>query len=317
MHRSSPTLLALTLLALGCSPTPAAKSGSGGASNTGDTAPGDTVPGDTGQAADPGPTSGTLRVLTYNVAGLPDGLSGAEGPLLERMPAIQALLADYDLVGLQEDFDEAGHAALTGGTGHAEVRWFSATMDDSRVYGAGLSQLLPEAAVDYREEHYTACNGVVDGASDCLASKGLQSTTLRLGGQELDVLNTHHEAGGGEEDEAARLSQVDQVLAAVERDAGDRALLMTGDFNLRPSDVEDLVPLARYDDAGLLRACDLIGCAEPDHIDQIRLRSSATLALEVLEWERAEQFVSAEGVDLSDHPAISAVIAWEVVGAAR
>jgi endonuclease/exonuclease/phosphatase family metal-dependent hydrolase len=305
MRRTPATALLLSLLVGGC--TSAAKSDTASPAGGPDSGSND--------SGTPGPTSGTLRVLTYNVAGLPDGISGAEGPLLERMPAIQALLSDYDLVGLQEDFDEAGHAALTEGTGHAEVRWFSATLDDSRVYGSGLSQLLPAATVDYGEEHYTLCNGITDGASDCLASKGFQTATLRLGGQELDVLNTHHEAGSGPEDEVARLSQVDQVLAAIERDSGGRALLMTGDFNLRYSDPEDEEPLARYDAAGLLRSCELIGCDEPDHIDQIRIRSSAGLALEVLEWERVEAFVSEGGVDLSDHPAISAVIGWEVVGA--
>lgn len=259
-------------------------------------------------------SAGTLRVLTYNVAGLPDGLSSAEGALLDRMPAIQDRLADYDLVGIQEDFDETAHAVLTEGTGHAEVRWFSRPLAADRVYGSGLSQLLPQAASAYREEHYDACNGVLDGASDCLASKGFQTSTLLLGGHPLDVINTHHEAGGGGEDNAARLSQVDAVLRAVEDHSAERAVLMTGDFNLRPSDPDDAVPLARYDDARLLRACDLLGCPEPDHIDQIRVRSSPRLSLEVLEWERVADFVTPDGVDLSDHPAISVLLAWEVVG---
>jgi endonuclease/exonuclease/phosphatase family metal-dependent hydrolase len=229
------------------------------------------------------------------------------------MPVIQALLSDYDLVGLQEDFDEAGHAALTEGTPHAEVRWFSAPFDAQRVYGSGLSLLLPQPASDYQEEHYAECNGVIDGSSDCLASKGFQTATLMLGGEPLHVLNTHHEAGGGEADEAARRTQVEQVVTTVESYAEDHAFLMTGDFNLRPSDPADEAPLARYDGADLLRACDLVDCPEPDHIDQIRVRSSTTLTLDVLEWTRAEQFVSDTGVDLSDHPAVSAVIAWEVV----
>lgn len=258
-------------------------------------------------------TSGTIRVLTYNVAGLPDGLSGAEGPLLERMPAIRDLLGEYDLVGIQEDFDPAAHAALTDGTPHPEVRWFADTVDDERVYGAGLSLLLPKPTADYREEHYAHCNGVFDGASDCLASKGFQTATLVLGGETLDVFNTHHEAGGGEADEAARLSQVDAVVAAVGTHSESHAVLMTGDFNLHPDDVEDEVPLSRYDDAGLLRACDLVGCAEPNHIDQIRVRSSPTLTLEVLEWARPTEFVSNTGADLSDHPPVSAVVAWSVV----
>ena len=259
------------------------------------------------------PTAGTLRVLTYNVAGLPDGLSSADGDLLDRMPAIQPLLSDYDLVGLQEDFDETGHAALTEDTPHAEVRWFSAPLNDRRYYGSGLSLLLPQPAVDYQEEHYTDCNGVLDAASDCLASKGFQTAMLTLGGASLQVLNTHHEAGGGDADEAARRTQVDQVIAAVDSHGEDQAFLLTGDFNLRPGDPADEANLAQYDDAGLLRACDLVDCPEPNHIDHIRVRSSTTLSLEVLEWSRSDEFVSASGVDLSDHPPIEAVIAWSVV----
>lgn len=267
---------------------------------------------DSATPADVGPTSGTLRVLTYNVAGLPDGISGADGPLLERMPQINALLDDYDLVGLQEDFDPDGHAALTEGTAHAEVTWFTDKVEPSRVYGAGLSQLLPAAATAYDEEHYAQCNGVFDGASDCLASKGFQVATLTLGGQPLDVYNTHHEAGGGAEDLAARLSQVDQVVASADDRSDGRAILLTGDFNLHPEDAEDAEPLRRYDDAGLLRACDLLGCAEPNHIDQVRLRSSATLTLEALEWQRVTAFVNNDGADLSDHPAIAVTVGWSV-----
>ena len=285
----------LLLLALGCA--------------------GDADSADSAHPADVGPTSGTLRVLTYNVAGLPDGLSGAEDPLLERMPQINALLDDYDLVGLQEDFDPDGHAALTAGTRHPAVTWFSAPVEPSRVYGAGLSQLLPVETTAYEEEHYTDCNGVFDGASDCLASKGFQVATLTLGGQPRDVYNTHHEAGGGAEDLAARAAQVEQVVASADGRSAGRAILMTGDFNLHPDDPEDAAPLARYDAAGLLRACDLLSCAEPNHIDQVRLRSSATLALEALEWERVTAFVTADGADLSDHPAIAATLAWEVVAA--
>jgi len=259
---------------------------------------------------DIGPTSGVLRVLTYNVAGLPDGVSSAEGDLLDRMPAIAALLDDYDLVGLQEDFDEAGHEAVTTGTGHASVQWFSAPVDDTRVYGAGLSQLLASEPADYLEQHYADCNGVIDGASDCLASKGFQVSRLVLGGQPLDAYNTHHEAGGGADDEAARLAQVDEVLATMAAHSEGSAIVYTGDFNLHPDDVEDTVPLARYDDAGLARACDLIGCEEPNHIDQIRVRSSSGLTLEVLDWQRVTDFVTDEGVDLSDHPAVSAEISW-------
>ena len=270
-------------------------------------------PADTGHADGyAGPTSGELRVLTYNVAGLPDGISSAEGALLDRMPAIAALLGEYDLVGVQEDFDATAHAALTEGTGHAAVTWFSAPVDDTRVYGAGLSQLLPAPVVEEHPQHYSACNGITDGSSDCLASKGFQATTMELGGVPIDLYNTHHEAGGGAEDNAARAVQVDELLGAVADRSAGRAVLLTGDFNLRPSDPEDVGLLETYDAAGLPRACDLIGCAEPDHIDHIRLRSGEALQLEVLDWSRETRFVTEAGVDLSDHPAIAVTVGWRV-----
>jgi endonuclease/exonuclease/phosphatase family metal-dependent hydrolase len=256
------------------------------------------------------PTEGELRILTYNVAGLPDGVSSAGAPLLERMPQIAARLDDYDLVGLQEDFSEEGHAALVGEAAHPTVHWFDARVAADRFYGAGLSQLARPDAVAYEEEHYTACNGQFDGASDCLASKGFQVLTLSLGGAELDFYNTHHEAGGGDADEAARLTQVDQVLASVEGRSAGRAIVYTGDFNLHPDDAEDAEPLARYDAAGLLRTCDLLGCAEPNHIDQVRLRSSEALELEAVDWARVADMVDAQGEDLSDHPAIEVTIRW-------
>lgn len=268
--------------------------------------------GSTEKAAAPGPSSGELRVLTYNVAGLPDGLSSAEGDLLDRMPAIAAMLGDYDIVGIQEDFDPTAHAALTEGTGHAEVTWFSDKLDDTRVYGAGLAQLVPVATDAVYEQHYSVCNGVTDGASDCLASKGFHATSSTLGGATLDIYNTHHEAGGGEDDLAARSAQVDELIAGIGDRSAGHAVLVLGDFNLHPDDLEDQEPLSRYDAAGLPRGCDLVGCAEPNHIDQIRVRSGDALQLEVLDWSRETRFVNAEGVDLSDHPAIAVTLAWSV-----
>jgi endonuclease/exonuclease/phosphatase family metal-dependent hydrolase len=185
-------------------------------------------------------------------------------------------------------------------------------VETDRVYGSGLALLSHGEQVDYTEVHYDECHGVLEGASDCLASKGFQVLTTTLGGVEIDLYNTHHEAGGGSEDEAVRLGQVDQVLAFM-AGRSDRAVIYTGDFNLHPDDVEDDEPLARYADAGLRNACDEVACAEPNHIDMIRLRDSGQLELTVEGWSRETQFVDEDGVDLSDHQAISATIRWRVV----
>jgi endonuclease/exonuclease/phosphatase family metal-dependent hydrolase len=260
----------------------------------------------------PPPRDGELQVLTYNVQGLPDPFTDSDRPGEERMAAIAPLLDAYDVVGLQEDFDPAKHALLTA-TGHPERAWFSSKVDDQRVYGAGLSILSRVARAAYDERHYSQCHGVTDAASDCLASKGLQRLTIPLGGALVDVLNTHHEAGGGPADIAARESQIDEVLRAL-AERPDRAVVFVGDMNLRPSRPADAAGIARYTGAGLRDGCAEAGCPEGDHIDQIYVRDGVDLRWAVRDWRNVDPtFRFAEGDPMSDHPPITATIAWEIV----
>ena len=62
------------------------------------------------------PTSGAFTALTYNVAGLPEQLSGSEPAV--NSPLISPLLNGYDLVLLQEDWVDvlAQHGARPAGT---------------------------------------------------------------------------------------------------------------------------------------------------------------------------------------------------------
>lgn len=256
------------------------------------------------------PGSGAITLLTYNVHGLPDSLTNTERPTAERMARIAPLLDDYDVIGLQEDFDADNHALLVSEATHPGRWWFSATVDEARAYGAGLAVLSRVPSSGYAEEHYLACNGVLDGSSDCLASKGFQVVTLDLGGRQLDVYHTHHEAGRGPDDVAARGEQVEQVLASMDGRSAGRAVLLLGDTNIRVSDPSDEPLLGRYLDAGLREGCDEVGCPEPGHIDRFLLRDGGGLSLTVEAWSREEQFVDEDGADLSDHPAIALTIGW-------
>jgi endonuclease/exonuclease/phosphatase family metal-dependent hydrolase len=256
--------------------------------------------------------SGLLSMLTYNVQGLPDPLTDSDRPGTERMPAIATLLEPYDVVGLQEDFIEENHLLLTD-TSHPERRWFSAKTSSEKAFGSGLSALSRPTITAYVEIHYEQCHGILDGASDCLASKGFQVATLDLGGVLLDVINTHHEAGGGPLDIAARESQVEQVIAALDA-RPDRAVVFLGDMNLRPSDPDDQPALARYASVGLRDACAEVACPEDNHIDQIYVRDGADLTLTVEQWNNVDPtFRFAEGDPMSDHPPISAIVRWDRV----
>ena len=256
--------------------------------------------------------SGSFRVLTYNVAGLPTGLASHPRPTDDRMAEISPMLADYDLIGLQEDFTDSGHALLYEAPEHPVRTWFSDVFAPERAYGSGLGQLSRVGEqVELFEEHYTQCHGVIDGSSDCLASKGFQTLRLSFGGAELDFVNTHHEAGGGVEDEAARTTQVDQVMASLSGRSADRAVIFVGDLNMKWSDPPDAIELQRYVDSGMRNSCEELACPEPDRIDQIWVRDSDDLKLTVSDWAVEERFVDGDGLDLSDHEAIGLTVHWE------
>lgn len=267
---------------------------------------GDPAGGDSGDGSVP--SAGSLRVLTYNVHGLPSAITGDDTP--GRMVQIAPLLVDFDLVGLQEDFDEANHATLVEPAPQPVQDWFGEKKDDTRAYGSGLALLGPGAATLVHHQHYSACNGVTDGASDCLASKGFQLLRLDLGGVELDVYNTHMEAGGGEEDDAARTVHVDELLAAMDEHSADRPVLFMGDTNLNDDDPEDLVEVLRLKAAGLRDACDEVGCPEPGRIDRVMLRDGGGVALQAASWQVTPGFEDAQGVPLSDHEPIEVQVDW-------
>jgi len=270
-------------------------------------------PTSSGQDTGTGATSGALSVLSYNVHGLPSLITGDDTPA--RMSDIAPRLQSWDLAGLQEDWDEDNHETLVGQTDHPLKLWFDETLSIDRYYGSGLSILSRHPAVEVVNTHYTTCSGILDGASDCLASKGFQAARLRVGAALIDLYNTHLEAGGGQEDNEARAAQVDAVIEALQGWSSGQAVIFTGDFNLHASDPEDAPLLERLqDEGGLVDACESVNCDNANHIDRIFIRSSAQVHLNVLSWaDSSGDFLDANSVDLSDHPPISASVEWSVV----
>jgi len=257
-------------------------------------------------------TEGSFSALTYNVHGLPPEITGDD--TADRMVQIAPLINGYDLLALQEDFLSDNHDTLTADTDHSEQEWFS-EIQDGRIYPSGLALLSRLPLVEYWTEHYEDCNGLLDGASDCLASKGFQVMRFELtDGALLDVYNSHLEAGGSDEDNAAREGHVDQLVAAMNGYSAGEAVLFLGDTNLHGGDPADDPLIADWlEQAGIEDACDLIGCDEPGRIDRALLRSSDSLSLEVGAWSVEPEFYDGDGVPLSDHDAIAVQIDWSAL----
>jgi len=258
------------------------------------------------------PSEGSFSGLSYNVHGLPSLITGDDTPA--RMAQIAPLLPEFDLMGLQEDFDETHHATLANAVPHPTKEWFNERIDTDRFYGSGLAVFSQAPAVLVHHEHYAECHGMLEGASDCLASKGFQAVRIQLGPDEdqtLDVYNSHLEAGGSDEDNAARATHVDQLLAAMSSISADRAVLFFGDTNLKDSDPADLPLITRFiEDASLTELCVAVDCPTPGRIDRILYRSSEALTLTGEDWWIAEGFEDDEGTPLSDHEPIAGQFSW-------
>ena len=255
-------------------------------------------------------SEGELEVLTYNVHGLPSVVTGDD--TLARIEQIAPLLDAYDYVGVQEDFMEEGSALLDAGTSLPFLVRFDERVETERVYGSGLTSYSRTPFVSSAGVHFQDCHGLVEGASDCFASKGFQVLEIELGGENiLQIVNTHMEAGGGEEDEAARAGNVDDLILGMSELSQEHPLLFLGDTNLHPDQPVDGALSMRFEDElGLADVCTVLGCDEPNRIDRIYFRSGSLVELEALEWRVATEFVDDSGQDLSDHDGIVARFRW-------
>lgn len=255
-------------------------------------------------------TEGVASVLTYNVAGLPQGLSSSNP--VEYIPLISPLLDAYDLALVQEDFWY--HHELLQQTHHPYVSWPSRETPTYTDIGDGLNRFSVFPFGDHVRVPWGMCNGTVDCASDCLATKGFSvATTLLAEGAEVDVYNLHAEAGGCEGDVVAREFGILKLIDFAQAHSAGRAIVMGGDFNLHvESDPIDRDLYQRLIDGLELRdTCRELGCGD-GRIDRILVRSSETLTLTPTTWSVPPEFVAPDGTPLSDHEPVLVEVQWQV-----
>ena len=259
-----------------------------------------------GSSEPAGPGVGTFEALTYNVAGLPQGISSSDP--LYNIPQISPMLNAYDLVLVQEDFSY--HPELAA---EAEHPYQSVPKEDyERFVNDGLNRFSQFPWTEFERVQWVDCYGDAStGAADCMAEKGFSVGYTELSkGIRVDVYNLHAEAGGGPEDVAARQAGIAQLIAYLNERSSGRAVIVGGDTNLHGDDPDD-VPLlnALKEETGLSDSCEYLDCGA-DHIDRFYFMSGSGVDIEPESWQVADEFVDADGNDLSDHPAINVRFRW-------
>src|SRR5262245_60743168 len=195
----------------------------------------------------PDPAKGadvTFLVLTYNVAGLPEGVSKSHPATNTKQ--ISPKLNAYDLVVVQEDFSY--HPDLISAAMHPNK---STPMKSSGTdLGDGLNTLSKFPFSDFSRTKWSSCNGYFDSANDCLTPKGFTRFVVDLGaGRQVDFYDVHFDAGRDDGDYDARSKQVDQIVTAIAAQSKGRAVIVAGDTNMKATDEPVLLKLLK--DAGL------------------------------------------------------------------
>jgi len=282
-----------------------------------------------------------LRVLSYNVHGLPQ-IAAGDAPV-ERLPKIARLIGGrYDIALLQENFEyphlvsdnlgDAPHDHHDGGrnlvaAGLGQRMMQALVLGPSRVlFGvkvpnpSGLTTITSGAGgfttSPLVNEPYVVCEGYLFDKNDCLAPKGYLGVRLsRADGLAIDVYNTHLDArSGGKSNREVRRRQLAQLATAIRRHSRGRALIVAGDFNTGHQRPKDFALLKSF--RTLLGLTDSVARRDPSwngeaDVDYILYRSSQATRLGL---DGADGSAGEDGsfrwqddrLRLSDHPAIFA-----------
>ncbi|MGH7787788.1 MAG: endonuclease/exonuclease/phosphatase family protein [Candidatus Binatia bacterium] len=269
-------------------------------------------------------SSGSFLALGYNVAGLPEGISGSHPAV--NTAQIGPLLNAYDLVVMQETWKTPDPNPLAPTRVYHEILEAASTYPFRSVSAPlplGTDPTRPSALVSdglnmfsrYRfddtvRQRWSECD---DSAADCLSQKGFSMTRMTLpGGATVDVYNLHMEAGGTPHDDALRDQGVTELSTFMNAVSAGRPVLVGGDFNLHTNEEPDSTQFQRLLMlTGVSDVCAALSCPEPGRIDKWLFRSSPTLTITPVSWEFQDAtFVDGDGEPLSDHEPLAVRFDW-------
>lgn len=248
--------------------------------------------------------SGRIHLATYNVAGLPEGLSLVHP--VATLPRVGKLLNAYDLALVQEDF---AYPELLRKNLRLPFRSPAFVRGEALHFGDGLSQFGKLPFTETTRIPWRTCHGVLDAYFDCWTPKGLAMIRVAVApGIFIDAYDVHLDAGVTPGDRHARAEQLVQLMETVREHSAEQAVVIGGDFNLTEAERASLYVLAAS--VGLVDVCAQLRCPEPWRIDRVLIRSSRALSLVARSWRTDRSFRDPRGQPLSDHLLVAVDIDW-------
>lgn len=266
-------------------------------------------------------TTGTLSLLTYNVAGLPQIISAAHLPRAQSIGDIGHKVSRFDIVNVQEDFN------YNNDLYQHNIHPFRTEPKGKVPFGDGLNTLSNFPILASYRVAWRDCAG-----TDCLTPKGFAYLRVQIAKDVfVDVYNLHATAHINDNAVAARRKNMQQLADYILEHSADQAILVMGDFNAhykfegddmhgfkKKTGVTDpwvdlfskgVIPQPSSD---FLIPKKLELTDEIESIDKILYRSSQQITFIPQRYRiEHELFVNEAGKHLSDHLAVSLYIDWE------
>ncbi|KAK0390503.1 hypothetical protein NLU13_0007 [Sarocladium strictum] len=270
-------------------------------------------------------TSGSISLLTMNVAGLPEALQGNDVPGDKATNARQIgtyfAQYNYDIIHIQEDFNYHAHIYAT------DSHPYRTATSGGVPFGSGLNTLSNNWWFDFRRIKWNKCSNA--SGADCLTPKGFTFMRMHIDdGVYVDVYNLHADAGTESDDLSARASNIQQVADYISYWSEGNAVIVMGDTNTRYSRTGDnirvLMTQNNLSDAWIVRERGGVVptqeslCNNPslvnscEIVDKILFRGNAITSLDATFFNyESSKFLQPDGNILSDHNPITVDLAWK------
>ena len=284
--------------------------------------------------AEPAPTEGELRLISYNIAGLPIPklINKTRSPLQDAKEIGRQIgAAGYDLLAVQEDFASYGQIK-----GMLDAPYFSYHKGNVPA-GDGLDFFSQYPIYNVNRVSWAKrWGGFSFGAADEYTPKGFSHAVMELApGVYIDIYNVHANASGRKgiptDQESPggrhRKAQFGQLSDYIKANSAGRAVIVFGDFNtylrravdgldealITPCSLKD--SWAELYNGGITTYTGGAWADEGDtQRDRILFRGSDTVTLTALTAESTDR-TDADGRSLSDHASWAATLKYELTGA--
>lgn len=176
---------------------------------------------------------GSLRVMAYNVSGIPilgsfQGTKVTSGAKKARILGEHLNKLDLDIIGTQEDFNSHSHLAK-----QMTAFPYKTFSSGGPPLGDGLNIFSKFPIYNIERTTWNVRHGILSDYSDQLTRKGFVRSLVQIEqGVFIDLYVLHAEAGGDALSIAARADDYRQLAEDI-NSRGDRAALVIGDFNSR------------------------------------------------------------------------------------